>query len=244
MGKIVFLGHSVVKGTDYGGVTAADTFARKIGVAAGYAVADIINAGKSSDTTTGMLARFQADVMAHNPSVLVFAGCLVNDWATGIPVATTKANLTSMVSQAKSSGIKCVMGTDNVNRGTASDFNSYYAYIEAAKEVANAHGLPLFDTYSRMAQKVMVGDHASMYVDTIHLSIAGHQLFADFAGKPYHSGFFVPAEPVVPEPAPEPAPGTGEPSALLVAVADYILATGNSNLTSGVLAAKEAVQAK
>lgn len=240
MSKIVFLGHSVVKGTDYGSVTAADTFVRKIGLAAEYAVADIINAGKSSDTTTGMLGRFATDVLAHSPAVLVFAGCVVNDWATGIPVATTKANLLNMATQAQALGIKCVMFTDNVNRGTAADFNAYYPYVEACKEVAFIKGLPLVDTYARMAQRIMVGDHASLYVDPIHLTISGQQFYADFAAKPYHAGFFV-ADPVV-VPDPEPVPNPAEPSALLLAVTDYVLATGNATLTAGVLAAKEAAQ--
>lgn len=240
MSKIVFLGHSVPKGTDYGGVTAADTFVRKIGVAAGYAAADIINAGKSSDTTTGMLGRFAADVLAHSPAVLVFAGCVVNDWATGIPVATTKANLLNMATQAQALGIKCVMFTDNVNRGTAAEFNAYYPFVEVCKEVAFDKGLPLVDTYARMTQRMLVGDHAALYVDAIHLTVAGHQFFADFAAKQYHAGFFV-ADPVV-VPDPEPVPDPSEPSALLLAVTDYVLATGNATLTAGVLSAKEAAQ--
>jgi len=240
MSKIVFLGHSVVKGTDYGGVTAADTFARKIGVAAGYAVADIINAGKSSDTTTGMLGRFAADVLAHSPAVVVFAGCVVNDWSTGIPVATTKANLLNMVTQAQAAGIKCVMFTDNVNRGTAAEFNAYYPFVEACKEVAFTKGLPLVDTYARMTQRMLVGDHAALYVDAVHLTGAGHQFFADLAAKPYHTGFFV-ADPVA-APNPDQSPGPSQPSTLLLAVADYVLATGNAALTADVLAAKEAAQ--
>lgn len=242
MNGIVFLGHSVPKGTDYGGVTAADTFVRKIGVAAGYAVSDIINAGKSSDTTTGMLGRFAADVLAHSPSVLVFAGCVVNDWATGIPVTTTKANLLNMADQAKALGIRCVMFTDTMNRGTSAEFTSYYPYVEATKEVAALKGMPLVDTYARLAQQALVGDHASLYVDSLHYSIAGHTFIANFAAKPYHAGFFVADPVVVPDPGPDPTPDPSEPSALLLAVTDYVLATGNATLTAGVLAAKEAAQ--
>ena len=231
MSKIVFLGHSVVKGTGYGSVTTTDTFAHKIGIANNYTAADILNKGVSSDTTTGMRTRFTVDVLANSPSVCVFAGCVVNDWATGIPVATTKANLLSMVTDAQATGIKCVMFTDNVNRGTASEFNSYYPYIEAIREVANLKGVRLVDTYGRMCQKMLVGEHVSLYVDVIHLSIAGHQFFADLANKSYYSGFFV-ADPVI---VPPPLPDSNDTKGLVLAITDYILNSANSNLTSNII---------
>lgn len=50
---IVFLGDSITKGTDYGGVTLTDTFAYKIGTANGYPPASIYNKGVGSDTSAG-----------------------------------------------------------------------------------------------------------------------------------------------------------------------------------------------
>lgn len=63
MSKIVFIGDSLTKGIGYGGVTATDTFAYKIGIANGYAPADILNKGVSSDTAFGVLNRIQADAV-------------------------------------------------------------------------------------------------------------------------------------------------------------------------------------
>lgn len=223
MSKIVFIGHSVVKGTGYGNVTTADTFAHKIGIANGYAAANILNKGVSSDTTAGMRSRFQADVLAQNPAVCVFAGCVVNDWATGVPVATTKSNLLSMITDAQAAGIKCVLFTDNANRGTAAEFGSYYPFIEAIKEVAAAKGCPLVDLYSRMCQRMLVGDHVALYVDSIHLTIAGHQFVVDHAARSFYSGFFV---------ADQPDPKDIRP--LVLSMADALLATLNPALTDQI----------
>lgn len=228
MGKIVFIGHSVVKGTDYGGVTLEETFSVKIGRNNGYTTADIFNAGVSSDTSSGMLARFQADVIGRSPDVCVFAGCAANDWGFGVPVETFKNNLRSMIEMAKSSSIKCVVFTDVLHRGDAAVFNSYYRFIEATKEVAALKKCPIVDVYGRFSQTVMLGEHASLYVDHIHLTKAGHQYVADHASQPFYTGLFVN------EYEPEPAP---EASSLLLAVANYVISTGNPGLTAGVAAA-------
>lgn len=237
MSRIVFIGHSVVKGTDYGGVTAADTFVRKIGIANGYAPGDVLNKGVGSDTSAGMLARFNADVIAHNPDVCVFAGCFANDWGAGVPLATSKNNLAAMIDLAQSAGIKCVVFTDVLHRGDVTVFNTYFPYIEAAKEVAAAKKCRYIDLYARFCHSVMVSEFLPLYVDNIHLTIAGHQFVADHAAKSFYARFFV-ADPVV-VPDPEPVPDPAEPSALLLAVTDYVLATGNATLTARILSAKE-----
>lgn len=230
MGKIVFIGHSVVKGTDYGSVTAADTFARKIGLANGYVAADIINSGVGSDTSAGMLARVQSAVIAYAPSVCaVMIG--VNDWSTSVPVASFKSNLSAFVDAVKGAGIKCVLFTDNVNRGTAAQFGAYYPYIEAIKEVALVKNCRVVDLYGAMSQRMLVGDHASLYVDSIHLTVTGHQFVADHAAKPYYAGFFVPDS--VPAPDPQPQPNA-DLQPLVTAMANHLLQAAHPNLTAQI----------
>lgn len=227
MSKIIFIGHSVVKGVGYGGVTAVDSFAHKIGIANGYVAADILNKGVSSDTSAGVLARLDADVIANEPSVCaVMLG--VNDWSTGVPVSTFKQNFLSIVDAVKSAGIKCVVFTDNAYRGTSAQFSSYYQYIEAIREVAFLKDCCLVDLYGRMLQRMIVGDHAILYSDNIHLSVAGHQFVADHAAKSFHGGFFLA------DPDEQPPPGPVGESPLLMAVVNYILATGNPSLTASV----------
>lgn len=231
MGKIVFIGHSVVKGTDYGGVTLADTFASKIGAANGYAANEIINKGLSNDTSAGVLARMQADVVANSASVcVVMIG--VNDWGQSVPLQTFKANLLGIVSACNDAGIKCVMFTDNMHRGTTDVFVSYYPYIEAIKEVAHSSKSPLVDVYGAMSQKVLENNYLSLYVDNIHLSISGHSFIASQADKPFYSGVFVADQQT----------GGADSSALSVAMADVILSIIHPSLTASVKVERDKFQ--
>src|SRR3546814_4585453 len=69
MSKIVFLGDSITRGAT---LAVADTFAYQVGVANGYAPADIINSGVSGDESPDALARVGADAIALAPD-----GCVV-----------------------------------------------------------------------------------------------------------------------------------------------------------------------
>lgn len=189
MPKIIGFGHSVMKGIGYGGVTGTDTFIHKIGIANGYAASEIINKGVSSDTSAGALARLNTDVISQSPSVCaIMLGA--NDWSTSVPLATFKANLSEIVRRLNVAGIKCALFTDNASRGSVAQFNSYYPYIEAIKEVAAAHDCPLIDLYGRMLQAMMVSSYSHLYVDSIHLTVAGHKFVADHAARSFYSGAF------------------------------------------------------
>lgn len=232
MSKIVFIGHSVPLGVGYGGVTVADTFVQKIGLANGYAAADIINASVGGNKTSDVLARLQTDVLALSPAVcVVMIG--VNDWINGVPLATFKSNLASIVDQIQAKGIKCTLFTDNMYCGSSAQFVSYGAFIDAIREVAALKKCCLVDLYARMCQEAVIGAHTGYYVDLIHLTVAGHNFVASFAAKPWISGFFN----QVVAPAVSPAPS----SALLLAVADYILSAANPLTTTAIQQARAAV---
>lgn len=192
MGKIAFLGTSVTKGTSYGGVTTAQTFAHKIGTANGYASADIINKGVNSDTAAGMLARLNSDVIANAPDV-----CVVevgpNDWQTGVPVATFKASVASILSQLVTAGIKPVVLTSSMQRGPTADFLSFQAYLNGMEDEAATAGAPVVDLYREMASSYLyltTAQFYALYVDTIHLTVTGHQFVTDLAGRARFSGVF------------------------------------------------------
>jgi len=66
-----------------------------------------VNKGIIGDTTTGMLARFNADVLSHHPDwVIIWGG--VNDARASVSAASIESNLQSMYSQAHNAGIKVV----------------------------------------------------------------------------------------------------------------------------------------
>lgn len=189
--KIVGLGDSVMKGIGYGGVTATDTFLYKIGIASGYLATNIINSGKSSDTSAGALARLSTDVLAYSPKV-----CLVeiglNDWAAGISLAVYRGNVSSILSTLKSNGIKPV-GLTKMQRGTTSDFAGQKQYIEAFEAECATQGVNLVDLFREECASYLYLTSTAFYanyVDVVHLTVAGHQFVTDLAARSKFSGWF------------------------------------------------------
>lgn len=192
--KIAWLGTSITKGIGYGSVTTTDTFAYKIGIANGYSAANILNKGVSSDTAAGMLARLSTDILANSPDVCVLE-VGPNDWSTGVPVATFKANVASILSQLNTAGIKAVVLNSSMQRGSTADFANYKPYLQGLENEAATAGAPLIDLYRELAASYLYLSSTAfnaLYADAvIHLSIAGHQFVADLAARPRFAGIFV-----------------------------------------------------
>lgn len=192
MSKIVFIGDSQVKATSYGGVTTPDTFVYKIGIANGYAPADIINAGVNSDTSAGVLARLSADVIALAPDVCVLM-IGINDWWTNITVPAYVANMTAIIDQIQAAKIKLVIMSSNVQRGPTADFFSYKKYLQAVEGLAAQKGALYVDLYREVCTASLYLDGAAflaLYADVVHLSVAGNQFVADFAARPQFATYF------------------------------------------------------
>ena len=65
---------------------------------------EVINAGAGGDTAADMLARFEADVLAHEPTwVTISAGC--NDALQAVGLPEYAASMTSMIDSALGAGI-------------------------------------------------------------------------------------------------------------------------------------------
>lgn len=191
---IVFIGDSITKGTDYGGVTSSDTFAYKIGVANGYAPAAIYNKGIGSDTSAGVLARLQSDAISKAPDVcVVMIG--INDWANGVSVVAYRQNIGAIFSQLIAAGIKPVGITSNLNRGSTATIAGYQPFLEAFEAEAKAQGVKVLDLYREVADAYLYLSSTqfyALYVDSIHLTKTGHQFVADFAAREKFGGVFLP----------------------------------------------------
>jgi lysophospholipase L1-like esterase len=191
--KIAFLGTSITKGTSYGGVTATQTFAHKIGTANGYAATDILNKGVNSDTSAGMLARLSTDILANSPAVCVVETGL-NDWSTGVSIASFRASTAAIFAQLIAAGIKPVALTPSMQRGSTADFAGFKAYLQAFEDEANLAAAPVVDLYRELAAAYLYYPYATwngLYADAVvHLSVAGHQFVADLAARPRFSGIF------------------------------------------------------
>lgn len=81
-----------------------------------------IDKGISGQNTTQMLARFQKDVVALNPVVVVIMGG-TNDLAQGFDKETIVNNIGSMAQMAKDAGIKVVLCSVTPNNDTYSKLN-------------------------------------------------------------------------------------------------------------------------
>lgn len=160
----------------------------------GYAEADIINASVPGDKTSQMRARFTADVMAHNPGVVIFL-MGVNDAANGISLATHEANYRSMIEEAKAGGAKVGLVTPPIYRQSVSSWRPWHAKW---LELAAAYDCPLVDI-TRAYGWEYVADAAvfnGFYVnsaDLVHQSVAGNAKMAAICCEPTHAKAFLPA---------------------------------------------------
>ena len=70
---------------------------------------EIINRGISGDTTAGMLARFQYDVIAHQPSHVIIMGG-TNDLWQSIPDEQILSNIRTMTRHARHHNFEAIIG--------------------------------------------------------------------------------------------------------------------------------------
>lgn len=234
MSKIVFIGDSITKGIDYGGVTPADCFARLIGVAAGYAVADIYNKGVSSENASDGLLRLDADVISLSPSVCVVMYGNNDAYGTGKvqTPAKYKADMIQYVTRLRAAGIKVVFHSPMMARGDTTIFQGFNPYLIALEEVVGEYSVPYVDLFREYCFTSARSEYLPLYVDNVHQSKAGHQYIANYAMRAKHAGFYSPNATI------EPAPVGNE---LLIALAEYVLTSGHPALTASVRSGLEAL---
>lgn len=189
---MIFFGDSVTLGVRPG-VTEAQTFAHLVATSLNRTY---LNKGIGGNTSSDGLARFQTDVLASNPDYLtIMFG--INDAFYSIPVATYKANLLSMVAQAKAANIKPVLLTSNLTQDPSLQA-SMPPYIQACREAATAQAVPLIDVYAAFCEGAISpggSTFAGWYVDTQHPGPSGHQVIADLFALPQNAGDIPPIIP-------------------------------------------------
>jgi acyl-CoA thioesterase-1 len=70
--------------------------------------APVLNAGVSGDTTQSALDRVSADVLTRDPRIVI-VGLGGNDFLGNVPIATTEANLHTIVQQIENAGAMVVL---------------------------------------------------------------------------------------------------------------------------------------
>lgn len=132
---------------------------------------DVINAGVSGDTTDSALARLDADVLQHDPRIVII-GLGGNDFLRGEPIATTEANLRNIIRQVQAAGAMVVV--------LGFDFPSITAnYRRMYKRVAS-------DERCLLIPEMLHGIIANpaLKSDEIHPNAKGYALMAERVAGP------------------------------------------------------------
>lgn len=144
----VFIGTSITLGIRTG-VTADQTIPYLVGLKLGDVPS--INAGIGGNTSTQMLARFDADVLTFSPAMVsIEAG--TNEPGAGISVGTYTANVTAMIQRAQRLGARVTLfvspfTADNPLNAQIEPYRAAMRSLAATLSTA-ANPIYLFDTYN------------------------------------------------------------------------------------------------
>ncbi|MDA8443355.1 MAG: GDSL-type esterase/lipase family protein [Peptococcaceae bacterium] len=125
-GSVVAIGDSFTYGYPYGPSSAW------VGIAGQDLKRDFINAGKTGQTSTDLLARFNNDVVKLKPSaVIITVG--TGDALRNVPLSDYQTNMQELITQAKLNNIVPVVGLPLAYPDTAATqlINDYRAWLTA-----------------------------------------------------------------------------------------------------------------
>lgn len=171
--NIVAFGHSVPAGyTQAPRVEPFDAYPHLLhrALAARYptAVINVHVAAVGGEDSSAGLARFQRDVLAMQPDVVLIDYAL-NDRRLGVDQA--RANLTAMVDQAHAAGTAVVLLTPTPD--AQGDADALAAQAQMIRALAQARGVALADSAAAFARH---GDVARLMATFNHPARAGHAL--------------------------------------------------------------------
>ncbi len=147
--------------------------------------ANIINKGVAGDTLGGGRARFEKDVLALHPDVVII-GLGANDfWQAKRPLADLAADLKYLVSAAREAGAQVVIAScfGDVDQGDPSpefteDRRSHYARGIARFERELVAQFGCFYVPNMQADIKPVADHPEFWNDNNHPNRAGNERVA------------------------------------------------------------------
>lgn len=185
--KVICLGDSLTYGY---GVARAVTWTALL--SDGADGPEVVNRGISGDTTGGMLARLETDVLAEKSDLVLLMGGS-NDIFFGRDLAAAKCNMAAIVFQCMAQGRKVVLGIPFpvLEKGLADQWKPFAGGEEAKRllgeygrwlvEFGREFGIPVLDLREALPREEKA--RLSCYLDGIHLSPEGHRLVAEFLRK-------------------------------------------------------------
>jgi acyl-CoA thioesterase-1 len=193
---IVCLGDSVTKGVRTG-VRPEETFCAVLekGLIASGRRVRVINAGVGGHTTADALARFERDVLAHQPTHVVIMFGMNDSWidqdktASRLTVAEYTANLKKMIATLKGRRIVPILMTANPTiapRYGPERNVTLKKYVEAMRAVAREERVLLLDVYARFAELALEGvDLNTLFTDAMHPNPKGHAIIAGMLAQAF-----------------------------------------------------------
>jgi lysophospholipase L1-like esterase len=168
----------------------------------------VINAGIGGHTTANGKSRFEKDVLANQPDVVVIMfginDAAVDVWkepaATGprVPLADYRQNLTTMVQTLKAKGARVVLMTSNPIYWSETTWPRYAKppyrpddvdgfnvvlrdYVQAVREIAKAEGVGLVDVFAALTANAAKPGHkpGALTLDGMHPNDEGQRIIAD-----------------------------------------------------------------
>lgn len=177
MSKFGIQGDSITKGTDYGGVTSADTYVRIIGTHLGYSTENIINAGVSARTVVQMALDFKSDIIDQGVTVCGVMGYF-NDFQQNVSIEDFEVALHSIAEQAAAANVKLTFITPPIWRGNESDHTARRPFLWAMERVAAQVACDFIDVTRHCAYDYLCNTALfdSWYApgDLMHQSKNGH----------------------------------------------------------------------
>ncbi|MGB0564158.1 MAG: SGNH/GDSL hydrolase family protein [Spirulinaceae cyanobacterium] len=162
----------------------------------------VINAGVSGDTSTDLRDRFRADVLAHEPQLLILKigvndvwhrfydfqrnqAIPTGDFPGGVELAAYQANLTAMLEQAQTAGIQVLLLSPTPIREVPGPENAaLQGYIAAMQRLAAEYDAEFVNLYEPFQGAIAAYHQAAgpaawlLTYDGVHPNPAGNQLIA------------------------------------------------------------------
>ena len=183
--KVICLGDSFTFGF---GVKKQDCWVSRLDID-GYS---FVNKGINGDTTSGMLARFERDVVSEKPNYVLITGG-VNDFIAGGSLEIPQNNYMAMVHQAFHRKIIPIVGISpgfdpELMRKDWAAFQDFHRVLELQKafrswllRFCQTFGLYSIDFYEPLEAARKADPDKNYFLDGLHLIPEGHKLLADAA---------------------------------------------------------------
>jgi lysophospholipase L1-like esterase len=149
--------------------------------------AKIVNSGLSDDSTIRALARFERDVLVHQPDlVVVMFG--MND-IVRLPRDQFRENLLKIVHLSQASGAAVILGTQNTiveTEATGGRTNQKLAeFAEVVRQVGQSEQIPVADCYTAY-ETIRARDERTWQMllsDPFHPNMNGHKRIAELVAE-------------------------------------------------------------